>query len=172
MHKAYPYIVLLIVLLAVQVFLLDNLQISVYLSPLVYVAFLLLLPIETPPGAVLVCALVTGVAMDAAMGSAGINTIATLPIAMLRLPVLRTIAGKDALRDGGLPATGRLGRGIFLRYTITLVLIHHLLFFAFESLSWGQMHHTLLRLVVSGTVTVVFVWLIARIFSYKFTTRL
>ncbi len=32
-----------------QVFLFDNLSISIYLNPLVYVAFVALLPLDTPP---------------------------------------------------------------------------------------------------------------------------
>ena len=36
-----------------QVFLFDNLSISIYLNPLVYVAFIALLPLDTPPAAVL-----------------------------------------------------------------------------------------------------------------------
>lgn len=171
MHKAYPYIVFLALLLVVQVFLFDNLQISTYLSPLIYVAFLVLLPIETPPIGVLLCALGTGVAMDVAMGTAGINTIATLPVAVLRPSLLRAIVGREALRDGGIPAMGRLGRGGFLRYAASIVAIHHFLFFAMESLSLGQMFHTLVRLLVSGTVTLLFVWLIAQIFTHKLTKR-
>ena len=42
MHRTLPYISLFVVTVLLQVFLFDNLSISIYLNPLVYVAFLLL----------------------------------------------------------------------------------------------------------------------------------
>ena len=171
MYRTFPYIVLFVVVALLQVFLLNNLTISVYLNPLVYIAFIILLPIETPPVVVLFCALLTGVTMDWTMGVPGLNTLATLPAAMLRRPILASIAGKEPLREGGVPSVERLGRTVFPRYVIAMVLIQHFLFFAFESLSWAHILHTFLRLVASSAVTIAFVWLLARFFLSKFTMR-
>ena len=66
----------------------------------------------------------------------------------------------------------RLGQGGFLRYLAAMVVVHHFLFFMLESLSWAQLFHTLVRLVVSGAVTVGFIWLLARLFTTKLTVRL
>ena len=112
------------------------------------------------------------VAMDWAMGAAGINTIATLPVAMLRRPLLQSVCGKEGIREGGIPSSIRLGQGGFLRYLAAMVVVHHFLFFMLESLSWAQLFHTLVRLVVSGAVTVGFIWLLARLFTTKLTVRL
>ena len=49
MHRTLPYISLFVVTVLLQVFLFDNLSISIYLNPLVYVAFVALLPLDTPP---------------------------------------------------------------------------------------------------------------------------
>ena len=43
MHRTLPYISLFVVTVLLQVFLFDNLSISIYLNPLVYVAFVALL---------------------------------------------------------------------------------------------------------------------------------
>ena len=53
MHRTLPYLALFAVVVLLQVFLFDNLSISIYLNPLVYVAFIALLPLDTPPAAVL-----------------------------------------------------------------------------------------------------------------------
>lgn len=109
-------------------FLFDNLSISIYLCPLVYIGFIVLLPIDAPPVAVLFLALSMSVAMDWAMGAAGINTIATLPVAMLRRPLLQSVCGKEGIREGGIPSSIRLGQGGFLRYLAAMVVVHHFLF--------------------------------------------
>ena len=111
MYRTVPYIVLFLILALLQIFLFDNLSISIYLCPLVYIGFIVLLPIDAPPVAVLFLALSMSVAMDWAMGAAGINTIATLPVAMLRRPLLQSVCGKDGIREGGIPSSIRLGQG-------------------------------------------------------------
>lgn len=60
MHKTLPYLALFAVVVLLQVFLFDNLSISIYLNPLVYVAFIALLPLDTPPVVLLLSGLATG----------------------------------------------------------------------------------------------------------------
>ena len=110
MHRTLPYISLFVVTVLLQVFLFDNLSISIYLNPLVYVAFVALLPLDTPPVVLLASGLAMGVTMDFAMGAAGVNTIATLLIAFVRPALLRTLYTRDDAREGGVPCAGRLGK--------------------------------------------------------------
>ena len=46
MYRTVPYIVLFLILALLQIFLFDNLSISIYLCPLVYIGFIVLLPID------------------------------------------------------------------------------------------------------------------------------
>ena len=46
MYRIFPYIALFVVTILVQVFLLDNLSISIYFAPMIYLALLLLLPLD------------------------------------------------------------------------------------------------------------------------------
>ena len=43
MYRTVPYIVLFLILALLQIFLFDNLSISIYLCPLVYIGFIVLL---------------------------------------------------------------------------------------------------------------------------------
>lgn len=172
MHRIFPYFVLFAVTALLQVYLFDNLSISIYLNPLVYIAFLILLPFETPPVVVLAAGLLSGVTMDFAMGAAGINTIATVFVAFLRPMLAGIVCGRETVREGGVPAPGRISAWDFVGYTLVITLIHHALFFSLEALSWVHLPHTLLRIVVSSAVTVVFVWFAARIFTVQSSARL
>lgn len=165
------YIVLFLILALLQIFLFDNLSISIYLCPLVYIGFIVLLPIDAPPVAVLFLALSMSVAMDWAMGQRG--SIRSL---RFRSPCCAgrfcSLSAVRRIREGGIPSSIRLGQGGFLRYLAAMVVVHHFLFFMLESLSWAQLFHTLVRLVVSSAVTVGFIWLLARLFTTKLTVRL
>ena len=165
MYRTLPYLGLFAATVLLQVFLFDNLSISVYLNPLVYIAFLILLPFETLPVVLL------GVTMDFAMGAAGINTIATLLVAFLRPTLAGLTCGRENAREGGIPSSGRLGERVFINYVVVLTLLHHAVFFLLEALSWEHVLHTVVRIVVSSVVTVAFVWIAARIFTAQFSAR-
>ena len=64
MYRTLPYLGLFAAVALLQVFLFDNLTISIYLNPLVYIGFIALLPLDTPPAAVLGAGLALGVTMD------------------------------------------------------------------------------------------------------------
>ena len=98
MHKIISYTILFVVTILLQIFFFDNLSLSIYLNPLIYIAIIILLPVDTSPLLTLAVGLVTGVVMDFAMGIAGINTITTVLIAFLRPFVLALFFDKNNLR--------------------------------------------------------------------------
>ena len=167
MYRTLPYLGLFAAAALLQVFLFDNLTISIYLNPLVYIVFIALLPLDTPPAAVLGAGLALGVTMDFAMGAAGINTIA-----FLRPTLAGMICGRDNVREGGIPSSARLGERKLITYLVALTLVHHAVFFSLEALSWTHALHTLLRIVVSTAVSAGFIWIIARIFTAKIPVRI
>lgn len=172
MYRVYRFLILFLATALLQVFLFDNLSVGLYLDPLVYIAFVLLLPLDILPVALLGAGLAMGLTMDFAMGTAGLNTVSTLLIAFLRPYLLVALCNRDDVREGGIPSSGRLGRAAFAKYLAAAVAIHHTAFFLLESLSASLLLHTALRVVASGAVTVVAVWLIASLFTAKRSVRI
>ncbi len=172
MLRIVTYSLLFVVTVLLQVFLFDNLSVSIYLNPLIYVAFIVLLPVDTLAVWLLFAGVAMGATMDFLMGTAGINTIATVLIAFVRPFLLANLYGRDDLRDGGVPSPERLGHHVFLDYLVILVVLHHAVFFTFEALSWSHALRTVVRTIASGSVTVAVVWLLTRIFTAKFVARL
>ena len=78
MYRLLEYGILFFVMVILQVFLFSRIGISIYVNPLVYIAFLILLPMEIAGALLLVLGMVLGMTVDFFMGTAGINTIATL----------------------------------------------------------------------------------------------
>ncbi len=60
MYRIYPFVILFLTTALLQVFLFDNLSVSIYLDPLVYVAFVLLLPLDIRPVTLLGAGLAMG----------------------------------------------------------------------------------------------------------------
>ena len=164
MHRTAPYTLLFIILALLQIFLFNNLAISSFFCPLVYLVFLILLPLETPGIAMLALGLLTGMVMDCTMGTAGINTFAMLFVAFFRRNLISLFSSREDLRDEGIPSPERMGQQLFWLYAVAMVVLHHALFFAMESLSWVHAARTLLRIILSGCGTLFFVWLSERLF--------
>lgn len=168
MYRTIHYITLFAALLLIQIFIFDNLALSPYFNPLVYVTMLVLMPMESRPVALLFTGLALGLAADCTTGGAGLNTAATLPAAFLRQPVLALFCDRDDLRDGGVPSPQRMGgEWNFMRYASVVVVIQHAAFFLLESMSAQLLPHVLLRTVLSAAFTLLFVFIATRLFTYN-----
>ena len=84
MHRTLQYAILFIVMVILQIFLFSRIGISVYVHPLVCIAFIVLLPMEIAPLALLGLGLLLGVTLDFFMATAGIHTVAALLAAFCR----------------------------------------------------------------------------------------
>lgn len=171
MHHVPAYILLFIALSLVQIFLLNNLVAGSFLCPLIYVAFLILMRLDTMPIVMLACGLAMGSLMDLTMGVAGINTIATLLIAFLRPTLIRLVSPREEWREDGVPSPERMGQSLFWSYLAVMVLLHHTVFFSLEALSWGHLLRTVIRILVSSAATILLVWLTERLFTAKIAVR-
>ena len=158
MHKLFEYTVFFVALLLLQIFLFNNLNLSVFVHPLVYVAFIVLLPMETRPLAMLMLGLVMGVAVDLMSGGAGLNTIATLLAAFTRRRILLLMVGKEIVEQGGIPCSNVLGTGRFLRYAVMVVLVQCIALFTFEALNFSYFHYTLLKIALSSVLTLMLIY--------------
>lgn len=165
MHKFLEYTILFVVMVILQVFLFSRIGISMYVNPLVYIAFILLLPMEISGVLLLGLAALLGISVDFFMGTAGINTIATLFVAFCRPTALALLVGKDEVKDGGVPNVNRIGLKKFLRYAGILILLHCTLFFMLETLSWRFFYLTLIRIALSAAVTLLLVYFCQQLFS-------
>lgn len=158
MYRILEYTYFFVLLILLQVFLFGNLNLSVYVHPLIYVGFILLLPMEVLPVVVLLFGFGMGLMLDFMTGSGGLHTIALLFTSFLRPYYLTFIIGREEVKEGGLPLPNRLGLPKFLRYTSVAVLLHCFVFFTFESLSFRFYHLTLLRILLSSALTLLLVY--------------
>lgn len=159
MPRSLQYILLFAITALVQLLLLDNLSISIFVHPMLYVAFVLLLPVELASGWVLVAGLVMGLAMDFGSGSAALNTASLLAVAFTRPVLLRLELGREELREGGgTPTAAMMGRGKFLRYALLGSLLHCAIYFTLEATTWSYFYLTAVRIVVGMLLTAGAVW--------------
>lgn len=143
-----------IVLVLFQVLVLNNIQFSGYVNPLMYVLFILLLPFETPRWLLLISGFLIGISVDIFSDTLGLHASASVFMAFLRPYVLRVISPRDGYESGTFPRVFYYGLTWFLNYAVILVVMHHLFLFYFEVFRFSEFFRTLLRVILSSSFSI------------------
>jgi hypothetical protein len=142
-------IVLFFVYLILQVVLLKNLVLFNTSFCFLYVAFILLLPVEMSNLLLMLIAFLLGISVDIFYNSLGLHTIALVLLAYLRNYWLATITPQGGYDIGTPPTLAANGLQWFLVYTLPLVFVHHLVLFFVEASGFTLFWYTMLKAVSS-----------------------
>ncbi|MGQ7869595.1 rod shape-determining protein MreD [Sunxiuqinia sp. sy24] len=151
------YVIILLVLVLLQTLLLNNIQFSGYVNPYLYVLFILLLPFETPRYLLLFLGFFLGLSIDIFSNTPGIHASATTFMAFLRPSTISLISSRDTIEANTPPRLTTMGFGWFLRYTLILVLTHHLFLFFIEVFTFNGFIHTLTRSLFSAVFSIILI---------------
>lgn len=151
------YIGLFIIIVLIQVFVLDQIEISGYINPFFYVFFILILPFDISKYILLILAFVLGLTIDIFSDTAGMHTSATVLMAFLRPGVINTTSIKKEFESGSYPGLHNMDTSWVVTYSLILILCHHTFLFFLEAFSFSEFFTTLWRSVLSSLVTFVFV---------------
>lgn len=143
-----------LILVAIQVLILNQIQYSGFVVPFLYVLFILLLPFQTPVWAVLILSFLLGATVDIFSDTIGLNIAASVLMGFLRYYVLKVLSPREGYEAGAQPSLKFFGISWFLRYSVPLVLAHHFFLFYLETFSFSEFFSTFFRVIVSSIFTV------------------
>jgi hypothetical protein len=155
-----------ILLVLVQILIINNIQVSGFIVPYIYILFVLLLPFETPKWVLLVTAFALGLSVDLFTQTPGMHAAATVFMAFVRPFVLETSAPRDGYEAGTFPRLHYYGFQWFLQYTVILVLAHHFVLFYIEVFRFSEFFSTFLRVLLSSFFSVILIML-SQYFIYR-----
>lgn len=167
--------IFIVAVVLLQLIVFDSMQVWIYFCPLAYIAFIVLLPVNAKPLAVLLLGFATGLFMDFFEGTGGLHTAATLFTAYTRRWVMMLTLGREQFEEGiggsGMLSPKSFGGGKFLRYAATMVFLHCLFYFSLETLSLQNYLSVAIKTAVSGLFTLASVWATALLFTVKTRRR-
>lgn len=164
------YIVRFILLVFFQVVIINNVDISTYVNPYIYVAFILSLPYNTKPWLVLVLSFILGIAMDTFSSLPGPHIAATVLLGYVRRFYIIFSTNKDDQNTKIEPSITSKGPIGFLVYATVLVFIHHFLLFFLEAFTFNQFFGTLTRIFFSSLFTILLI-IIGQLLFYKIAKK-
>lgn len=163
----FRYMILLFILVPLQVFLLDHINLGGSVNPYVYIIVILLLPFETPGWLLLILAFALGLLIDLFSGTMGMNAAATVFMAFSRPYVSKIISTSREFDPGMKISIFTTGFRWFFLYTVIMTMIHHIALFYIEVFRFSGFFQTFGRALYSALFTTALIL----IFQYLFASR-
>jgi rod shape-determining protein MreD len=145
-------VLLFILLTALQVTLCDKIHLFGYATPMLYLYFILKLPGHMNRNHVLFQSALLGLCVDVFNHTLGMNMLACVVVGFFRYTFLDWFVPRD-VHENYCPSFQMLGATTFLRYACAVILLHHIVLFTVESLSFFDPLALLLRIVGSAALT-------------------
>lgn len=164
MFKSILYFWLTLALLFVQIFILDEISMAMWLRPMIFPLVILLLPFERRPIWVILAALVLGIVMDMALGGAGLYTSTLLPVAVIRNWILFLTTRRSVEAGDQTSLLSRMPLRQVMIYVGAMLLIYNTMFFVLESLSSVGTMQLIATIICSTILSVVLALPIVRLF--------
>lgn len=113
-----------LVLIVVQAFVLNNINLFGYATPYLYIYVLLRMETDESPNNAMLWAFACGLLVDVFSNTPGVNAAASVLLAFLRPAILRLYVSREALEHDA-PSLKVTGPSSFAKYAATAILIHH-----------------------------------------------
>ena len=171
MIKNLSYLWMAVVIMLVQIFLLDELSIAMWLRPMIFPLVVILLKMEWRTVWVLLVSTLIGLIMDIALGGSGLYTATIVPLAIMRRWILYLTTKRSIESGDQTSVLSRLNRYQMMGYTVAMLAIHHTLFFAMEALTLARPLHLIATIVCSTLRSSAVAWPIISIFTLKIVSK-
>lgn len=164
MFKSILYFWMTLALLFLQIFILDEISIAIWLRPMIFPLIILLLPIEWRTIWVIVAALLLGIVMDTALGGAGLYTSTLLPVAVMRRWILFLTTRRSVEAGDQTSLLSRMPLRQVMIYVGAMLLVYNAMFFMLEALSTVGMWQLIATIICSTILSVLLALPIVRLF--------
>ncbi len=154
-------------LLFLQVLILNNINLFGYVNPYLYIAFVFVYPIEKNRNNLLTFSFLLGLLVDFFMNSGGVNAMATLSIAYIRLPLFKRIFQISENEYPLFNLRTELFGNVFL-FVLILTFIHHLILFSLLNFSFN---HYFMNVIVNTAFSSLFTIVLYFLGSFIFTSK-
>ncbi|MDE5788430.1 MAG: rod shape-determining protein MreD [Bacteroidaceae bacterium] len=122
-------------LVALQVLVCNHIHFLGYATPMLYVLFVVWLPLNASRVGNLLWAFVLGLLIDIFSNTPGEAAASLTLTAFVQWPLLQLMAPKESTEDM-VPSYQTMGRWNHVRYILLLTLVHHAAFYLLESFSF------------------------------------
>lgn len=165
-----------LVIMAIQIFLLNDIVIKSSITlmgmpafiPMLYPLIFLVLPVNTPAWLAMLFGLFTGLVMDYFSNTPGMHAAACVLLCYLR-PYFLKLFFQQSAKDLGtiVPSVFKMGLIAFLLYIAMGIIVHHLFFYIIQIWSFNQILLILAKTFLSAILSMLLILLSQLLFADK-----
>ena len=159
------YIFQFFLLLFLQSFLLNNINLFGFINPNLYLLFLIVYRLDGNPTLLIIVGFVMGLLLDLLTQGSGGHTIATLTIAFLRLSIIKFSFGVNYDVPMGMIKGSLLSQR--LMYLILMIVIHHLVLYSVVYFSFNNTITILKNTLFTSFFTFIMIFISLGLFIEK-----
>jgi len=152
MNKAFLVTIWTILVLFLQIFVFNNINLFGSINPYIYIAFVIYLPIKTNRFLSLILAFIVGLILDTFSDSGGIHTFSLIFAMYIRLFLVQVIFKRPKQDFMGFYLRAEPFGKIF-NYSAILILTHHLILFTLANFSISNFESVILKTAYTTPVT-------------------
>lgn len=138
------YTLLFIALLLVQVLICDHIALFNVAVPFVFIYFIIRLPLDINQNILFTLSFLIGFLVDLFSDTLGVNSLASLILAVTKRPVLYSYVQRDDRTKSIIPSITSLGLATYVKYLLSLTAIYCLLVFSIEYFSFASVKEILI----------------------------
>lgn len=151
------YIAVFFISILFQVIIFDNIYFGGYAHIFLYLIFILILPIEINRYLLMILGFLLGLSVDYFNNTLGLHAFATVTVSFLRPYILQAYAPRDGYDPEEKPRIYNYGYVWFLKYALTILLIHNFVFYVIEVFRFYMVFNIILKTVASSVITLVLI---------------
>lgn len=155
-NNIFKYILLFVSLVLLQVLILNRVSFLGYAVPFAYIYFIIKLPIGYNRSLSTLLGFLLGIIIDVFCNTPGINAAAATFIGFICRPVQSLFFMMDDYKEQT-PSMRLLGSS-FSRFTVFMILAHHIALISLESFSYFNFKLILIRILVSAILTFILIF--------------
>jgi rod shape-determining protein MreD len=158
-----------IVILAIQVLIINNLNLNQYMFPQLYIILLITLPINLKHWIGYLIAFVMGFIIDGFSYTPGLQSFTAVFTMFLRYGYFNTVVDKEWLSTGIRPNFSTADAGWVVAYVSILTTVFHTILFVMENFSFAHFGSTLLKILYSSSLAIFLILLFLFTFNRETT---
>lgn len=157
------------VILAIQILVINNLNLNQYMFPQLYIILLITLPINLKHWVGYLIAFSLGFVVDSFSYTPGLQSFTAVFIMFLRYAYFNNVVDKEWLSTGIRPSFSTADAGWFVVYVSIFTTIFHTVLFLMENFSFSNFGSTLLKILYSSSLAILLILLFLFTFNRETT---
>ncbi|MBO6516419.1 MAG: rod shape-determining protein MreD [Bacteroidia bacterium] len=148
-----------IVVLAVQILIINNLNLNQYMFPQLYIILLLSLPINLKHYVGYLIAFIMGFVVDSFSYTPGLQSFTAVFVMFLRYSYFNNLVDKEWLSSGIRPSFSNADSGWYLAYVSIFTFVFHFVLLILENFSFVNFGGTMLKILYSSSLAILLILL-------------